>query len=333
MKKFLFTFLAVSVLFQTATFAEKTSDLVIKKGVEIDVDGKANEPIWAHVDPISISNKFNNEEATVTAFYKMFYTDEYLYLLIDVTDDLHYPSWVSESKEHWMFDKIEVYFDVNDVLKDGNGPAYTNGYMAPGHYQFAPTFEEAAYDIPYLPQNVLYGSLSNEVYICYSLKADNKSYTIEYEFPLYAFKNDRDESMDINKLKALPNGLGFDIIVVDNDNDGASRKRAVWKNIGPTEPYVNMDNCGVITFGNEILPSGLSSPKTTTVKVFPNPVTEELTIEGNFDRVLISNMAGQEMKVSNTSRKVDVRDLSKGIYILKTFENGICNGVAKITKE
>lgn len=257
MKKFLFVLLAVWVATTNLT-AQVASDVVIYKGTDIDPNGKADDNIWKDITPVDITNVFNYEEPTVTSFFKMFYTDEYIYVLVDVTDDVHYPAWLADDvKNQWKYDKVEIYFDINDNLKDGQGPAYIDGVMAPGHYQIAPALTEEGYGEPFVTEGVLYGTMSDMATVCYDMKPDGKGYVVECQIPIYAFVNDKGEELDVDKLTSLPQGMGFDVIIVDNDNDGKGRKRAVWKNIGPTEPYNNMDACGVITFSTAT-PSGLS---------------------------------------------------------------------------
>jgi hypothetical protein len=331
MKKTIFTFLAVFIT--CGLFAQIQSDLVIKKGTDIEPNGLEDDAIWALIEPLAITNVFNYETPTVVSYFKMFYTDEYIYVLVNVNDDVHYPAWIAEdTKNEWQYDKVELYFDVNNVLKDGKGPAYIDGFMAPGHYQMAPALKEDGYGAPYEPTNVIYGSLSGLATVAYTLKADYSSYIMEYRFPMYGFVNDMEEELNVAKFKALPQGLGFDVLVVDNDNDGKNRKRSVWKNIGPTEPYSNMDNCGVVTFSNENI-SSLRGLKMLDVQAYPNPVNDKLTVEGDFDKVILTNISGQQVKVVDTNRTVDVSDMAKGIYILKTYRNGVLNGSCKITKE
>ncbi|MDR1681970.1 MAG: T9SS type A sorting domain-containing protein [Candidatus Symbiothrix sp.] len=336
MKKNLFILSAVCVLFATSVSAQVAADVTIKKGWNIDVDGKPDDAIWSLIDPVAIERNFQAEEPSVTAFFKMYYTDEYLYLLVDVQDDVHYPLWQNpeDSKREYLYDKVELYFDINDVLKDGKGPSHNGANVppiAPGHAQLAPAFEEGNYDNPFIPSNAVYNYLNNQVFVAYSTKADNTSYTIEYEFPLDAFINDRGENLSEAAFKALPNGMGFDVTVVDNDNDGKSRKRKVWRS-QTNEAYVNMDDCGVIVFGDEVL-SGINSPAISNAKLYPNPVKSELTIEGDFDQVVFTNMAGQQVKMAESNRKVNVSELANGLYIVKTYQNGVWTGVAKMTKE
>lgn len=161
MKKFLFVLLAVWVATTNLT-AQVASDVVIYKGTDIDPNGKADDNIWKDITPVDITNVFNYEEPTVTSFFKMFYTDEYIYVLVDVTDDVHYPAWLANDvKNQWKYDKVEIYFDINDNLKDGQGPAYIDGVMAPGHYQIAPALTEEGYGEPFVTEGVLYGTMSD----------------------------------------------------------------------------------------------------------------------------------------------------------------------------
>lgn len=335
MKKLFFTIIVVFVTAFVAK-AQIQGDLEIKKGIDIvNINGLEDDAVWAQIDPVQITNVFNYESPSVTAYFKMFYTNEYIYVLVDVTDDVHYPAWIAEdTRNEWLYDKVEVYFDVNDVLKDGNGPAYIDGYMAPGHYQMAPYLTEDGYGVPYEPTNVIYGSLTGLVTVAYTLKADDAGYVMEYRFPMYGFVNDLDEEMSVEAFKALPQGMGFDVIITDNDNDGNGRKRAVWKNIGPTEPYNNMDNCGVVVFGNENISSLFNHSVANQLKTYPSPVKDQLNIEGNYNKVIFFNSLGQTAKVVEGSLNViNVEDLSNGIYVLKAYEGGLLKGTSKIIKE
>jgi uncharacterized protein YjdB len=43
--------------------------------------------------------------------------------------------------------------------------------------------------------------------------------------------------------------IGFDVTIIDRDNEEIPRQRAVWANVGAIdESYFNMDGCGTATF-------------------------------------------------------------------------------------
>jgi len=336
MKNLIFTLLA-TLLAVFAVKAQPQADLLIYKGVDIEVNGLEDDEVWSKVTPVLITNKFDNEQPTVEgSYFKMFYTDEYIYVFVDVKDDVHYPVWIAEdTKNEYLYDKVEVYFDVNDVLKDGKGPAYINGHMDAGHFQMAPGLNEAYYEIPYEPTNVIYGSLSGKATICYTLKGVDLGYTMEYRFPMSAFVNDAGKELNLQDFKNLPSGLGFDVMVVDNDNDGAGRKRAVWKNVGPVEPYSDMDNCGVVVFsdaevGNSIENTTVSGDQ---LNVYPNPVKDILYTDGNVNKFELFNISGQLIKTSEGENNLNMSDIVKGLYLVKAYEDGVVKGISKVVKE
>lgn len=337
MKKLIFTFFA-ALLTSFMVKSQPQADLTIYKGTDIaEINGYEDDEVWSKVTPIMITNKFDNEEPTVDgSYFKMFYTDEYIYVLVDVTDDVHYPVWVAEDlKQEYLYDKVEVYFDVNDVLKDGKGPAYINGHMDAGHYQMAPYLNEDYYEVPYEPVNVVFGSLSGKATICYSLKMDYSGYTMEYRFPMSAFVNDTGSELNLQAFKTLPQGLGFDVMIVDNDNDGKSRKRAVWKNVGPVEPYSIMDNCGVVVFSDLEVGTGIENIgiEDNQLNTYPNPVKDILYVNGNVDKIELFNIFGQLIKTSTDENYLNMTDVIDGLYFVKAYENGIYKGISKVTKK
>jgi len=73
-----------------------------------------------------------------STYFKVFYTDAYIYVLINVNDDVHKPYWNStdfpnKPGDSWKYDKAEFYMDVNHILKDGFGPAWNGGEQDAGH--------------------------------------------------------------------------------------------------------------------------------------------------------------------------------------------------------
>ena len=71
------------------------------------------------------------------------------------------------------------------------------------------------------------------------------------------------------------------------------------------------DNCDLILDG--------SSTEINSISIYPNPTNNYLFIEGNINPVAISiyNLLGIEVISTKNTDKVDVSELSKGIYIIK----------------
>ena len=319
MRKIYLILIALSLV--VAVTAQK-ANVDIKMGTISDIDAFADEAIWDAIDPTYLEKNFGTEEPTVTAWFKACYDEDNFYLFFSVEDDEHLPSWMSGEANHWEWDKPEVYFDVNEVLNDGLGAKNAGD----GHHQYAPPFEEANYDTP-----VQGGDMGGVVTWCYTLVGEG--YDVEYSFPISALTNKDGVVLTAADLQALPEKMGFDLTAIDRETGDAARKRKVWQSDGTVnEAWGNMDGAGTLTLLNENV-LNVNNVRAASLNVYPNPVKDQLFIDGTFNKVVITNIIGQQVKAIDTNaRKIDVSDLSKGVYVVKTYNNGIYKGTAKITK-
>jgi hypothetical protein len=221
-----------------------TTDAFIKKlpeGLSPAIDGYA-DAVWAGVEVHDIEKPFQTEIPSLyLATWQAAWNDYAIYLLVTVEEDNFCPAWCEPAQVEWMSDKVEVYFDVNSNLKDGEG-TYTPGN---GHYQFAPSFEEGL-------NNLYFSGYSWQGwYYEYSYIVSEPNYIFEYAFPLSTLENKY-----MNELvPAEGKQIGFDVYVVDRDEGEDIRKRTAWVNdgTGPTgdEAWNTMDDCGVLEFSTE----------------------------------------------------------------------------------
>lgn len=75
-------------------------------------------------------------------------------------------------------------------------------------------------------------------------------------------------------------------------------------------------------------PTGIENIKTSGIKLYPNPVNDQLNFisSENINSISILNLTGQEVlqsKMNSASGQVNVSALPKGIYILKIFSTGV----------
>jgi hypothetical protein len=99
---------------------------------------------------------------TLTAYWKMLWDNENIYVLVNVEDDDHFPSW--ETGSAWyQFDNVELYFDLNKVLKDGKGASIANS----GHWQNSPSFQPDNYGGIHFYEGSMVGQLPS--YYAYQL--------------------------------------------------------------------------------------------------------------------------------------------------------------------
>ena len=81
----------------------------------------------------------------------------------------------------------------------------------------------------------------------------------------------------------------------------------------------------------------MSSVKNEPVfTVYPNPVSEEITIESVFvpEKIIITNSLGEKMAEYYSAKTLDVSKLKPGIYFLQLFDkNQKQRGVKYFIKE
>ncbi|MBN1927599.1 MAG: T9SS type A sorting domain-containing protein [Prolixibacteraceae bacterium] len=311
-----------SLIAQTAT----GDNLMVKYTPEpVEIDGYIEE-LWDAVEAVPCDQRFFREEVPTVegTYFKVLYDDDYCYVLIECFDQgNHWPSWESGGNS-WEYDKPEVYWDVNENLMDGVGVSAAGS----GHWQIAEGFADGSYDVPI----EVAGTEQNPGgIICYSLAGED--YVYEHAVPWANMHNADGVYLDVNMAKDLVD-IGFDVTIIDQDEGITTvRQRSVWMssgNDGGDENWNTMDGAGTIT-----LEAG-SSPKSVknlSMNVYPNPASSTVTISANFNRVVISNILGQEVKsINSSSRTLNVSDLSKGVYVIKAYNNDKYVGTAKLTK-
>jgi hypothetical protein len=307
----------IAMVMVAAVFAQKPEVTVKVTTAAPEIDAIADD-LWDNFDANAIEGIYTGTAPTVTPTFKLAADASNIYLLLMVEDDNHYPSWMVAGSNNYEYDKVEVYFDVNEVLNDAKGPSAA----ASGHYQFAPAFAEAGYDIPVATATDA---------VCYMLDGDG--YVYEASFAYSRFSNADAVVMSNESIANLPEGLGFDITVVDRDEATNTRDRMVWANTnggGLGESWTNMDECGVLRIP---VVSGSKTFAATSMKAYPNPAVDNVTINADFNQVVISNVIGQQVKtMAASSKTINISDLSKGVYVIKAYKNDKYVGTAKVTK-
>lgn len=212
----------------------------VKKTVTSPVIDGTIDDIWNSANSYAINRAFTAENPTLgnsgTTTWKALWNDQGIYILVQVNDDVFSPAYAgTDPSQNWMYDKVEIYFDVNQDRLDGFGAGTDGNGNGSGHYQFAPTFIEAQ-----IGGGVKSDAGSNGA--IFSFKVTNPDYIGEYFIPFSKLIDKNGIEVDRNAV------IGFDITVADNDITEPSRNRAVWSNTGQiSECWSNMDDAGTIT--------------------------------------------------------------------------------------
>jgi hypothetical protein len=310
--------LMIALLFVGSIFAQEK---ISKTGTAPEMDGYPDD-VWETAKAYPIDKPFLKETPSVTATWQALYDDENFYVIVTVEDENHWPGWEIPG-DNWLYDKPEVYWDVNEVLDDGVGA----GKAGTGHYQLADGFLDGSYDTPITKEG---GNQNPGGTYCYSLVGEG--YIYEHAVPLANLKDANGVAITATTVRPI----GFDVTVIDQDEGVTTgRQRCVWScdgngNNGSTdEAWNNLDGAGEI-----VLKQGAAKAlKNRSMTVTPNPAVSNITINADFNKVEISNILGQQVKsISATSKTVNVSDLAKGVYVVKAYKNGTLQGTAKITK-
>lgn len=238
MKK-LFTLL-VSVFVVTFAMAQAPEGMFAKASAAPEIDGVIDE-VWAEAEAYNIDKPFREEVPTFgepgETTWQGLWTDEGIYLLLIVNDDGFLPAYAATppTTDTYLYDKPEIYLDVNFVLEDNGGPLPNGTGNGNGHYQVAPGFTEGQLD----------GTPTTQANgIVYAFMVEDPNYIAEYFIP-FTFLLD---NQGLTVAKTDP--IGFDVTLIDRDPEGpAERQRAQWANIGGIdENWSNMNDAGRVTF-------------------------------------------------------------------------------------
>jgi hypothetical protein len=143
---------------------------------------------------------------------------------------------------------------------------------------------------------------------------------------------------DYNQLTSLDvrNGNSTNFTNFDSTNnpnltcifvDDASYSTTNWTDIDATTTFVN----------DEAACAGLSIEDNTFglgVSVYPNPTDNYLFIEGNKNprSISIHNLLGKKVMSAKNTNKIDVKELSSGVYIIR-ISDGIGQTNRKFVKK
>ena len=330
------------LVFIFTVVASMAQDATIKKmpdGCDIYLDGVA-EDFWLTVEAYDVGLQFEGDTDPFSldvCTWQAVWNDTAIYLLITVEEDGWCPSWCSGG-QHWESDKPEIYFDCNvGSLDDGVGPSGAPN----GHYQvttggpFGSADGWITYDTANVTESGSWGvgaEYGGNIFY-YGYVIDDPDETWEYGCVIRDLTSSADDVIDPYAAPII----GFGVTFIDRDDGDAARKRAVWKNTGPTESWANMDNCGEITFSTDEIEcaTGIYTPQVSNLNVYPNPAMDYLQVEADFNEVVITNIIGQEALILRDVKgtRIDISSLESGLYFISLYNNSKYVGIAKFTVE
>jgi hypothetical protein len=210
------------------------------------LDGNTDDQIWQSIDSVPIARPFrggpDSEPTLYSAWYKAFWTDSAIFVLVQAIDDSFWPDWKS-GQASYMSDKVELYFGANGIGRDGYGAetGELHGcYQVTADYDYDPftgTLRPTSQPNSYTANTHIY-NLDGSV-------TETSEWTVD-------FRDLKDGTSSHNVLDpSITTKILFDVTLSDLDSLGSqyTRRRQVWSNVGyPAESWNTMDSCGELTF-------------------------------------------------------------------------------------
>jgi hypothetical protein len=298
----------------TTTMQVTSTPIVVTPGTGGSVDATwSSYPSFAANHRQSGSTPIN--DANLGASFKAIYDNNYLYILVDVTDNI---SDFNNTTNAWDNDAVELFIDIG---KDA-GTSYGANDQ---HYMFSRSGIFAQEDHSHSLTNITYGVIEKGAGLGYYLEAKLSWATMGGPVPPVA-----------------GSALGFDIAA--GDADGGARTNIVTWYDGAFDAYANANHMGTLNFsGCDPLPVELMS--FTAVKKNGTVVLDWATaLEKNNNRFVIERSndglnwtsIGEVMGMGNTNsiRNYSFTDTDPldGIsyYRLRQIDNNGNSSLSKI---
>ena len=119
---------AFDLMLEKMPFSRNGHTMALRSAVPIAVDGRADEPAWSSAEWGPINQLWLGDDPDPEDFtgrYKITWTPERLYVLVEIRDDLLSDQFPDPSVNYWMDDCLELFLDEN-----ASGGNHQNNYNA-----------------------------------------------------------------------------------------------------------------------------------------------------------------------------------------------------------
>ncbi len=211
----------------------------VKKAVIVPkLDGEMDDPIWKETMWYGLDQKWLGPSYEFNDFfgrYKMAWTPEALYLLVEIKDDILFDQHKNPLKLWWDDDCVEIFIDADN---SGGDHQYSNNAFA---YHVA--LDGNVVDLDQNQKPILYNN-----HVATKRKTNNDVSIWEFEIIIY---DDSYKEGKINDPLILGKGQKLGFALAYNDNDGSPEREnfigSVFipgdeKNLG----WINADVFGTI---------------------------------------------------------------------------------------
>ena len=296
---------SVSDVMQFSTIVKRSVEVAKLQG-DIVIDGVADEEGWSVAQRLDIVNSSADVpgKEDLSGWFKVLWAQRYLYIYIDVTDDVK----VSRTDEESSIDEndgFELYIDGNNKKT--------------GPYGLQDAFVKALYN------PIQYEEYNNVTTMLYAVSETATGYGVEVRY-------------NLSDLGMVPGTVGkeFGLDIHLNDNDKSDSygldNKLTWQNRSENAA-LNKALLGNMVFVET--PSGLFDLAVVgDVNVYPNPFVNKLNllIDADLFSVSVYNHQGVVVAACENQKQIDLSALPSGMYLLQVNVQGEIH-TAKIMKK
>lgn len=283
---------------------------------DMTIDGIDNETGYSEVQDLHFFIKDSwDGEADSYGIFRITWSMEYLFLYVEITDDISHESEVEFS---WEYDYFDIYVDFDT--------SWTDSYWI-ASYPPQP-MEVINCHINRGPMGIsMSGKVDSSEWL-YIQSNNSTNWIVECGMPWTAVLEPGNEPEET----LLNRAIGFDFSYGDSDGSpgspGVIESRANWD----TERYwqPNCEYADRMTFGlisstpmncGDCPPDNFNEAKVGSKSIYPNPTSDFINISLNgLTTVTIFNSAGIAVMSVKTTGLVDISSLETGLYFISDGE-------------
>jgi hypothetical protein len=321
--------LTVSVLLAGSARGQTQSDTIfnLKSGTPVIVDGQDTEECWANAQWHAIDQVWMPYNATMDygdfeGYFKVSWDEEYLYLLVEVTDDSLSDDHVNPLTSWWDDDCLEIFIDEDRSMGDHERNCNAFAYHVSLYYD-AVDLNSAGQGINYKENlDVDMDTIDRHLFLWeFAIKNYNASFN--------------PANPEASRVYLEPGKLmGFAIAYCDNDATTSRENFIGSMYLEPShnnDMYRNADYFGpMVLIDPGHTGTGAGNRMNSGITVYPLPARDQLRIgTAQSGRIIksysLSALTGQKVRsgpVTGDSYIIPVDHIDPGIYLLEVEHSG-----------
>jgi len=207
----------------------------------VEVDGCSKDAVWAEQDWYSLNYRWMGADPDSADYYSRFklgWDADYLYLLVEVTDDSLSPTLANGLANYWKGDYVEVFID-----EDQSGGNHQYNHQA---FAYHVSTEGHAIDQSTQQEPIFFDDHVNVM-----RAREGNRYVWEMAIRVYDDQFDEDSTANVPVTLSAGKTIGFSLAYGDNDGNN-SRENF----IGSRETHGSNNDAGYINsdvFGSVVL--------------------------------------------------------------------------------